>query len=267
MKWIKQYEEWTNLYFDRRIDCHECNIKESELNSIFINGDNSVNEDKKKYTSHIFENNEIIIDGKSDDPYKYKKVGSDFFFAKKGSDSWKKAKGEGLNAIKTKIFSKSDNVSSGTKQSNNLGGNPQSQSISISKMNSPNPTKIDSIYQNRLDIPTLNKNLGCIVDSTGNIFLETKPKIYSPNIKLFTPDFDIKISKINQNNIQGAVTKKNYTGETTTWKITDEILDKLAKFAEKPSKDEVEIGKVLHLGKNYPLYAEVNNQATTNKLN
>ena len=218
----------------------------------------------KNYTSQIFENNEIIINGKSGDPYKYKKVDSDFFFAKKGSDSWQKAKGEGLIAIKTKIFPKSDNVSSGTKQSDNSEDNSKNQSIPIPKMNASNLTTIDTIYHNRLNIPALNKDLGCIVDSAGKIFLETKPKIYSPNIKLFTPYFDIKISKINQNNIQGAVTTKNSTGEPTTWKITGEILDKLAKFAEKPGQDKVKIGEVLHLGKKYPLYAAINNQSPGN---
>lgn len=45
-----------------------------------------------------------IKEGGKDDPYKYKKDGEDFYFAKKGTDQWKKAvKPEGIESIK-KIF-------------------------------------------------------------------------------------------------------------------------------------------------------------------
>jgi len=44
MKWIKQYEEWADLYLERSRDCYECKVNESELDDIFLN-----EKDKPKY--------------------------------------------------------------------------------------------------------------------------------------------------------------------------------------------------------------------------
>lgn len=54
----------------------------------------------------IVEQGEIIKQGAQGDPYQYKKIGNDFYFAKKGSNDWKKATTDkSINAIKQNVFS------------------------------------------------------------------------------------------------------------------------------------------------------------------
>ena len=48
---------------------------------------------------------EQIKQGSSGDPYQYKKVGNDYFYATKGKSDWKQAENQtSIDAIKTKIF-------------------------------------------------------------------------------------------------------------------------------------------------------------------
>lgn len=34
MKWIKQYEEWADLYLERSRDCYGCKVNESDLSEL-----------------------------------------------------------------------------------------------------------------------------------------------------------------------------------------------------------------------------------------
>lgn len=86
---------------------------------------------------------EQIIQGVGNDPYQYKKVGNNYFYAFKGKSNWTQAKNPtGLEAIKTKIFQEPP--------TSRQGGSVQPKKVTTSRQGgSVQSTKVKS----RLDIP------------------------------------------------------------------------------------------------------------------
>jgi len=97
---------------------------------------------------------EIVKQGSSGDPYKYKQVGNDYFFTKKDSENWTKAiKPESIDAIKTKIFqSTPEKIKKDPIKVNHLNTNTNS-------VNSKNKEVINTNF-----CPILSKNTKDIVD-------------------------------------------------------------------------------------------------------
>lgn len=172
-----------------------------------------------RFVQKVNENTEAQIkEGGKDDPYKYKKDGEDFYFAKKGTEQWKKAvKPEGIESIK-KIFTDSP-VESKKPDVPPLDKNEKTEALELLKQKSLTPTSSAPETNFRVF-----KN-GTFQYQTGKTE-EGKPT-YSPVIKMSygVPEsqYVVKITDVFPNKVIGRIKPPRKQGSSEDPRETEPV--------------------------------------------